>query len=71
VKWRFRPLETSFAAIIAAIGGVVAQTAILSPPNRADAVAYHLPRVVYWAQAGSVAFFPTPYHHIRNVSWPG
>lgn len=61
VKWRSRPVEAGFAAIIAAIGGVVALTAILSPPNSADAMAYHLPRVVYWAQSGSVAFFPTPY----------
>ena len=61
MRWRFLPVETSFAAAIAAIGGVVAFTAFLSPPNSADAMAYHLPRVVYWAQSGSVAFFPTPY----------
>ena len=61
LQWRFLPLETSLAAVIAAIGGVVALTAILSPPNSADAMAYHLPRVVYWAQSGSVAFFPTEY----------
>ncbi len=40
---------------------VVALTGLVAAPNNWDSLAYHLPRVVQWAQAHELRHFPTPY----------
>jgi hypothetical protein len=47
--------------IIATILGILAFIALKSPPNSTDAMAYHLPRIVFWTQQHSVEFFATSY----------
>ncbi len=56
----------AFAAVIVAI--IVAVTglvALYSMPNTWDSMTYHLPRVMHWAQNGSIAHYPT--HEPRQL----
>jgi hypothetical protein len=59
-----RPTVDPRVAMVLAITGVIA---IIAPPNGWDALSYHMSRVVYWIQNGSVAHFPT--HNIRQVAF--
>lgn len=58
---RLNLVDSLLAVIIASILAILAFIALKSPPNSTDAMAYHLPRVLYWAQQHSVNFFATPY----------
>jgi len=49
-----RMLVAGAAFVLASIGLV----ALLAPPNTADVLSYHLPRVMHWVQDGSVRDYP-------------
>lgn len=58
---KFPAIDGVLIALIAAILAILAFIALKSPPNSTDAMAYHLPRVLFWAQQRSISYFPTPY----------
>ena len=66
--WSVTGVDALLLAGVTVIAGVVLFIALRSAPNSTDAMGYHLPRVVYWAQAGSVAFFPV--HYYAQITMP-
>lgn len=52
-------LLLAFAVILLLTGAV----AWVSPPNTTDSHLYHMSRVMHWAQAGTLAHYPTTYEH--------
>jgi len=59
---RLKALSTAERLIALAIMTILVGTAlnaIVAPPNTDDAMEYHLPRVILWANNQSVSFFPS------------
>lgn len=44
---------------LALVYGITLIVGLISPPNNWDSLAYHLPRIMHWIQAGNVDYFPT------------
>jgi 4-amino-4-deoxy-L-arabinose transferase-like glycosyltransferase len=47
-------------AVLACVFLLTLTAALVYPPNNYDSMIYHVPRVMHWAQQGSVAHYATP-----------
>lgn len=53
--------ELGLWIIFGALAGLLLAVAWVAPPNNADVMQYHLPRVLQWAQSKNLDHFPTIY----------
>ncbi|MFH1078735.1 MAG: hypothetical protein V1766_00495 [Pseudomonadota bacterium] len=58
------------ALLVAPLMLILLLTALVYPPNTWDSMTYHMARVVYWIENGSVAYFPTAIER-QNLMNPG
>ena len=65
---RDSPSQRLLVVSIVVVFALLALTAWFAPPSAQDVVTYHLPRVLHWAQAGTLAPFPT--HDTRQLYHP-
>jgi hypothetical protein len=61
-------VEKALLVGIGVMAVITAVTALVAPPNTLDSLSYHMPRVMRWAQEGSVAFFPTHDYRQNEMS---
>lgn len=64
-------LEWPRAVLLGGVALILALTALiafLAPPNTADSMTYHMPRIMRWIQQGSLAYYPT--NTIRQLIQP-
>lgn len=61
-------IEWLYMGVISVIIPVTGITALVAPPNTWDSMTYHMTRVAFWAQNGSIAHFPT--NNIRQLLFP-
>ena len=53
-------LDIYLSATIVAILVIIGAIAVIAPPNTADAMEYHLPRMIFWVSNHTVRNYPTP-----------
>lgn len=63
VHWSGLLRSLWLTAPMAAIGMLTLVVGWVSPANTTDSHLYHMTRVMHWAQAGSLAQYPTTYEH--------
>ena len=71
--WRFQLVslewpEWSILSALIIIALLSAVVAYQCPPNTVDSLVYHLPRLMFWIQNGSLAYYPTPI--LRQLNYP-